>query len=364
MIRWWRYRICGILILFSLLIIIFPATTGFSNTTLRVGVYDFKPLSTTSVSDDEGGMLIRILKYAAEKEKWYLQFVPGTVQDGFNRLKSGEIDLLVAAPYSQNKAAAYDFSREAVISTWAQIYALPDQKELQSLLDLRNLNIGVVRDDPYAPELRKTLTGLNISCNFIEFNDYHELFAAIKNKWIDAGAVDRFYGILHGKHYGAVASPIIFSPVELRYATAKDSNLFILRTLNYYIDLLKKNPDSIYYRLVDQIAGTSRDARFYKILIWSISLTAVFLCIFALMNLFLRVKIRKRTEELYVKNKELENEINKRYLVEKALRESRRTLPHHGRKVICQCLCRTKRQIPFHQQQHDQDAGIRFRRNH
>jgi len=210
----------------------------------------------------------------------------------------------------------------SVISTWAQIYYSTDHSAIQSLLDLKNLTIGLVKDDPYNQELRDVIKRLNIPCKFVEFMNYGELFKAIQNKWVDAGAADRFYGILHRKEYSIVDSPIIFSPVEFRYAAAKNRHPLILQTLNYHIGVLKKKPDSIYYQLVDEMAGTSRDSRLYNVLFWSIVLTLCFLCILALMIILLRSQVKKKTRQLVTKNDELERENAGRCRAEDALRES------------------------------------------
>lgn len=308
--------------LLLLLFVVFSPLQALSSTPIRVGVYDFDPLSKTNISEKDGGFLVNILKYVAQEEKWQLQFIPGTLQEGFQRLQNRQIDLLVAAPYSDNALADYDFTREATISTWAQIYSSSGNPVIQSLLDLKDLTIGVVRDDPYNQELRNILKRLNVHCDIVEFNSYAELFNALQDKWINAGAVDRFYGILHAKDYAVVVSPIIFSPVELRYAIVKNHQSSLIKTLNYHIDLLKKNPDSIYFQLVDQMAGTSRDSRLYKILLWGIILTICFLCIMALMIFVLRSQIRKKTGQLTTQNEELEKEIVKRCEAEEALRES------------------------------------------
>lgn len=305
-----------------ILLILLSSGTALAGMTIRVGVYDCEPLSRIQTAVEPDGFMIDVLKYIALEEKWRLQFLPVSQAEGWRLLNSGRIDLLVAATYSETQARYYDYTQTTVISTWAQIYHSADHPVIQSLLDLKNLTIGLVKEDPYNQELRDVTKRLNVPCKFVEFKNYGDLFKAIRNKWVDAGAVDRFYGILHRKEHGVVDSPIIFSPVEFRYATAKNRNAEVLQTINYHLGLLKRNPDSIYYQLVDKMAGTSRDARQYKVLFWSIVLTVCFLCILALIIFMLRSRIRKKTIQLVMKNDELERENAKRRHAEGALRES------------------------------------------
>ncbi|MDD5169703.1 MAG: ATP-binding protein [Syntrophales bacterium] len=309
-------------VFFFFFFLISLSSSAVANTSIKVGVFDYAPLNSTEAPEKEGGLLIDILKYVAGEEKWHLQFVPGTLQEGLSRLNKGDIDLLIAAPYSPKMAKLYDFTQEAVISTWAQIYSSSDKPVIQSLLDLKRLSVGLVRDDPYSQELRETVKRLNIICDFVEFNNYEELFKAIQDKWLDAGAVDRLYGILHGKEYAVVSSPIIFSPVELRFAVAKNRYPLIIETLNYHITLLKKNPHSIYYQLIDKLSGTTRDSRLFVVLKWVVVLALGSLLLFSLMILFLRFQVKKKTAELIKNNQELENEIGMRQKAEEALRES------------------------------------------
>ena len=321
MMRSRRYRSYFLWIL-AVALLVLSAVPSFANRTIRVGVYDCDPLSKTQPANQDKGFFLDIIDYVAREEKWNVQYIPGTLKEGFERLNSDHVDLLVAAPYSDKTSRNYDFTRESVISTWAQIYYSPDLKAIQSLLDLKNLTIGIVRDDVYNSELLNVVTRLNVPCNFAEFSNYEDLFTAIQNKWVDAGAVDRFYGILHAKHYAVTASPVIFSPVELRYAAAKNRHPEIIETLSYHITVLKKNPNSIYYQLADRISGTTRDSRIYRVLVWSVMLTLTFLCILALMILILRNQIKKQTRELIRKNDELEKENARRCIAEESLRES------------------------------------------
>ncbi len=306
----------------ALLFVFLASITVMAETTVRIGVYDCDPLSKMQTPVDADGFMVNILKHIAREEKWRLRFTPVTLKEGWQRLNNGEIDLLVAAPYSETSSKHYDYTQTAVISTWAQIYYSSDHSAIQSLLDLKNLTIGLVQGDLYNQELRDVVRRLSIPCKFVEFNSYDELFKAIQNKWVDAGAADRFYGILHRKEYAVVDSPIIFSPVEFRYAAARNRHPLIVQTVNYHIGLLKNNPDSIYYQLVDKMAGTSRDTRLIKALLWGIILTVGFLFILALIIFALRMQNNKKTDQLVMKNDELERENAKRCQAEEALRES------------------------------------------
>ncbi|MBN2254811.1 MAG: PAS domain S-box protein, partial [Deltaproteobacteria bacterium] len=286
-------------------------------TSIRVGVFDCVPLCSKDPGTN-GGMLVDILTYVAEEERWELVFVPGSLQQNMERLESGEIDVLVAAPYSKEQTRAYDFTRQTIISTWAQVYRRPNAA-IRSILDLNGLSVGIVRDDPYNQEFRATVKSFNITCRFIEFVNYDEALNAIEKEWIDAAIVDRLYGIIHAKDRNVEKTTIIFSPVEFRYAVRKNINGKIISAIDYHVDALKKNPYSIYYRLLHQISGESINSRVLYYLKWGLVTTVVLLVPLLLMSMVLRYKVKVRTAELVRKNAELGNEIAMRRVAEQDL---------------------------------------------
>jgi len=117
--------------------------------TLRVAVYDTPPLSCTDTSDR--CLFDEVLRHIAGREKWRLVFIPGSLQEGMERLADREVDLLLAAPYNRQLEDRYRFSKETVLSTWAQVYVQPGE-DVSSLLDLDGLVVGVKTDDPYNEE--------------------------------------------------------------------------------------------------------------------------------------------------------------------------------------------------------------------
>ena len=208
-----------------LLFLLFSSVATRAQTSLEIGVFEFRPLSHVDVKNarytgkvnQDGGLFLSLLKYIAEREDWTLAYRAGTYNEGNEALAKGEVDLLVAVSYSSAADEYYDFTRETVISTWAQVYTR-EKHPLQSPLELNGLSIGVVRDDPYYAELRSIAQRFTIECDFVEFSDYSDVFSALANQWVDAGIVDRLYGVLAEGDYPIERTPILFAPFELRFA--------------------------------------------------------------------------------------------------------------------------------------------------
>jgi len=263
------------------LFLIVGSVSLYAAETIRVGIFDFEPLCQTPSSMQSGGLFIELLENIAAKEKWQIHYIPGTLPECMQRLEQGEIDILPAATYSQENRERYYFTRQTIISTWAQVYSLErEQNNLQSLLQMDKYTVGVVRDDPYNQELRRIIKAFDIKVTFVEFSSSYEVFEAIKKKWIDAGVVDRLYGVRHAASMGVKQTPIIFSPVELRFATSKEGHRNLIDTLDYHLTRLKNNPNSPYYQLVDRILGEKENTRIPPIVFWSLGAAVRLLLLF------------------------------------------------------------------------------------
>ena len=291
--------------------------------TVRVGMYNMDPLCRCRAEGNgtHGGLFIELLTHIASQEQWDITYDCGSLDECLEKLAAAEIDLLVAVPFSESTAREYDFTRETVISTWGQVYG-PEDTDISSILDLSGRSIGVVRDDPYNRGLRDTLRRFNIPCRFVEFAHSDEVFQAVGKRWVHAGVVDRLFGMQHQGDYGVTSTPVIFSPVELRFAVPKGGNQMLTDALDYHLTQLKANPDSLYYTLVNRVFGASGPYGIPGWLIWGISI-AFSLSVFAGgLSLILKRQIRIKTAQLANKTEELDAEIEMRKEAQEALAQN------------------------------------------
>ena len=302
--------------------------TGASKQPVRVGIYDMDPLSETGGVKEGDGLFVKILRYIAHEEQWDLQFVSGTLDSCLDRLAQGKIDLLVAADYSKANEQTFDFTRETLISTWGQVYG-PGKSGIGSLLDLSGSTVGVVRDDPYNQGLRELLKRFDITSRFVEFTHSKKVFEAIEKKWVDAGVVDRLSGARHQGDYGVRKTPIVLTPVELRFAVQKGKNKNLTEAIDYHLKKLKDDPDSIYYHLVSGIFGVPGNSGISRWLIWGIGIAMLISLVAGGMSLFLKRQVRtktaqltRKTEQLTKKNEVLKSEVRMRKEAREALLQS------------------------------------------
>ena len=161
--------------------------------------------------DAEGkvkGIYVDILDKIAAQEKWKIEYVFGSWEQCLDRLKSGEVDLLVDIAYSEDRSNFYDFTHEYLISNWGRAYAKKNSG-VQSILDLKGKTIAGVTNDIYYLEFIKLLKDFKIECTLFKTNDYTNVFRLLDKQWVDVGIVNRLYGTQHEKnrHQGAGPGP-------------------------------------------------------------------------------------------------------------------------------------------------------------
>ncbi|MEA3358409.1 MAG: PAS domain S-box protein [Thermodesulfobacteriota bacterium] len=315
-------RIKGIILILVAVFFLAGATsTETSKERVRVLIsYDIDSLRRTQKKGEGGGLFIGLLSHIASQEQWDIDYIYASDKCP-DKLNPADFDLIVATAYSTEKAREYDFNREAVISTWGQVYT-HKKTDIESLLDLSGLAVGVVKDSTYNQGLRKTLKHFNVQCKFVEFNHSGEVFRAIKKRWIDVGLADRLYGMKYLDKYSIKRTRVILLPRKLHFAVPKGRKQKLIDAIDYHLIKLKEDPDSIYYSLINQIFGVSGNSKVSRWLIWGIGIALALSFIAGGTSLVLRQQIRIKTTQLSKKNEKLDEEIMMREKVKEALAQS------------------------------------------
>lgn len=144
----------------------------------------------------------------------------------------------------------------------------------------------------------------------MELNTYTEIFKALEERKINAAVMNRIFGDTNKYKYNLKETPIIFSPIEEKFAFSKQSIVAKKNApvIDEYVKKMKMNPKSVLYTSVDEYLKHA-PAKFV-IPIWVFCIiymaTAAFLVL--LVNFFILKKlVKRRTEELRKKNEGLHN---------------------------------------------------------
>jgi PAS domain S-box-containing protein len=298
------------------------ATPAGAVQTVRVGVYQNRPLVFMDADGQAQGIYVDLLNYTASLEGWDLHWVPGTWQQCLERLEKGEIDLLTGIAFTGDRSRQYDFSREQVLVEWGQIYTAGPESGINSVIDLKGGSVAVMTGDIFNAAARSLVARFGISCRFVETDSLHKVMEMVESGAVNAGVVNRLFGVQYESYYRVRRTSIIFEPLELRFAAPKGRGGPLLTVIDRYLARLKKQPESVYFQTQSQWLGSSPLALIPEWVDWVAATAGGLVVLFLVVSLWLRSLVAKRTSELSAKNMELKREISEREVVEQALRES------------------------------------------
>lgn len=282
--------------------------------TVRAGLEQNPPLSFIDVSGNPAGLLVDLLDDIAEKEGWQIEYVPDTFKRCLEKLEADEIDLMVTIAWSEQREKIYDYNQTNIVALWGALYT-PKTVDITSFFDLEWKNIAVVRGDIHHQALRNMLKNFGIDAHYLEVDNFDEVFALLRDQKADAGVVGRFYAIGKEEQYNVHASPLIFNPIRVHYATAKGKNPQLLKAIDKNLALLKSDPSSTYYKARERWLGVGGKGGIPPWLTPLLLTIASVIAIMVAFILLLRGQIKTHRQRL-------ENEFAERARTVKALQQS------------------------------------------
>jgi len=265
---------------------------------LKVGVYDNPPL--VYVEDGNArGFYVDILASIAQNYGWELEYVYDTFPNLLEKLKSGEIDLLTAVAFTEERAKLFKFNNESVLVNWGVVVS---RDKLDSILSLKNLRIAGVKGDVYFEQLKTIASNFEVSCTFIDVvGDYRDVMQMIANGEADAGVVSRIYASLYSSQYDLVVSSIIFGPVNLKFAGRSSE---VLSAIDEQLSQMKQDPNSAYHQALERWFGSVGSP--FVIPSWvyaAIAILAFTIVAFLVLTTYLSEEIERRTKQLREREK-------------------------------------------------------------
>ena len=138
------------------------ATPTASLPTVKVGVYENKPLVFRNTDDRFTGIAVDVLEYAARQEGWRIDYAPGAWADLLAKLENGELDLLVGIAYSEQRGRRFDFTTEDLVANWGVVYK-KSKAPIASPLDLTDHKVALMRDSIHTRAFIKLLEQFDVS---------------------------------------------------------------------------------------------------------------------------------------------------------------------------------------------------------
>ena len=225
--------------------LLFPALVSAAE--LRIGLYQNLPKIGWDGAGTPQGVFVDILEDIATREGWSLRYVPGTWNEGLERLERGDLDLMPDVARTAAREQRFAFHEEPVLSSWSQVYAR-EGTGIRALPDLEGRRIALLEGSVQEQEFRDVIAGFGISAELVLAADFEAAFRAVASNEADAVVTNRFYGLVHAEDHGLVDTAILFSPTGLYFAAPRESDGTRLRAIDRGLRRLKDNPGSAYYR--------------------------------------------------------------------------------------------------------------------
>lgn len=219
---------------------------------VRVGVFTHYPaIFWDTQAGVAKGFYVDMLQEVAAKENWELHFVPGTWAEGLDRVQKGELDLLTSVAVSPERERLLSFGKESSFTVWSLLYT-PPEKPVQSILEIAGRRVGVMRGDMNGMNFRKLCDGFKIACTFEELDSFTDILNAVALGRLDAGITASTFGYAKEHEFKVKRSPVVVSPFDIHFATARDRNEDLRVALDAYLKVGKNDPNSGYQRAVDR----------------------------------------------------------------------------------------------------------------
>ena len=235
--------------------------------TVKVGVYENPPKVYTNARGEVAGIFPDILEVIAGEEGWRLEYVHGTWDELLTRLADGEIDIMVDIAFSKKRAAAMSFSTENVFLNWGTIYTR-EGLVVESLPELKGKTIATVTGDIHTVGENGIIRlgeKFDLGLQFVFVDSYADVLELVDAGRVDAGVVNRLFGIVSEDLYSVNKSSVVFNSVRLKYAFShKSARQDFPRIVDEHIHRLKQDPNSVFHEIINSyLAGIEYDLEGY-----------------------------------------------------------------------------------------------------
>lgn len=288
----WSILACCLLVLF------FSSTaTMAAPRTLRMGIEQNPPLAGVSADGKPEGLFVDLMNEIARLEGWQIEYLPCPQAACLEMLSSNQIDLMAPLAWLHERASQYVFSSEDVITNWGVIYSRPDA-HIHSFLELQQRRIGIVPNNVQTIYLRNHLHEFGINVRFVTYATFEDVFKALDKGEVDAAVVGRLFAMQRASAYRVEATPIIFNPIRVHFAFARQTDPQVVATVDRHLALFKAKPDSFYFHSLNRWLHPKASFSiplWLKLLLISLVGSSLLLAGF---NLLLRRSVERKAAEL------------------------------------------------------------------
>ena len=218
---------------------------------VTVAVFPHAPALSMGEDGLARGFYADMLREVAAREDWELRFLPGTFQEGLDRVRTGQADLHTSIAQTPARSLYLDYGRESSFTVWSILYAHP-KAGIHTVLDVLNRRIGLMRGDVNGDHFRELCAKFNLQVTYVEFGSFEDVLRAVETGQVDGGVATNTFGYSQEARFQVERTPVVFSPFETYFVTTKGHNADLLKALDSYLVDGKRNPDSGYRRAINR----------------------------------------------------------------------------------------------------------------
>ena len=169
-----------------------------------------------------------------------------------------------------------DFHATPALFSWSQLYVAPGVP-LRSLQDLAGKTVLVLQGSVQQQYLQQQLASAAINAQLVQTRSMAEAFAMVASGQADVVAANHYYGRAHIDQYQLQQSDIVFQPVQLFFATAKQRNQDLLSVIETYLTRWQANASSPYYHVLQRWGSEQPPVQISEQLLWLLSMLCTLL---------------------------------------------------------------------------------------
>ncbi|MEX2320507.1 MAG: transporter substrate-binding domain-containing protein, partial [Saccharospirillum sp.] len=265
--------------------------------TLRVGLYQNKPKLFTNATGEPAGIFVELLNAIAAEQNWTLDYRPCNWSQCLRWLETDQLDLMPDVALNSERQQRFDFHLQPALNSWSQLYSRPNPP-IVSIFQLNGASVTLLRDSVQLPFFKSMLANFGIEAQLIEASDYLEAFSKVSDGEADAAVSNNLYGALHAAHYNLVATPIVFQPSQLYFATRQGHNTELLAAIDRQLTAWRADSDSLYFEILNRWQSVPPKPLIPRWLILSLISALTLLVVTLLLITWLRHRVAIKTRAL------------------------------------------------------------------
>jgi len=242
-----RFVILFAALLASFLIASPSFATDLKEQRIRIGAFNFYPGIFQAKDGAILGFYVDVIAEVARREGWQVEYLYGDWAEGISRVKSGEVDMLTSVAWTRERAEFLDYGKVPLLTVWGELY-VPRRSQLTSIREVEGKKVAVMKADFNGASFRNMVEKFGLTCQFVEYGNFEEIFQAVSVGLVDAGVVNNTFGAAKQYEYGLASTGIIFNPFDIFLATAKGKNGELLQAMDRYLVAWRASDESPYHK--------------------------------------------------------------------------------------------------------------------